>query len=216
MAIWELLTRRIAILSLACTDGCYPSSAGSIQLRSASSGRSTTSWASAPKAAPTCAPGSTMDDGASGIPFPQERPAAASDTFLPVEVPTCTKLQLGPFMGSSSRHFRFTASGETVARLEERLGYVHKGIEQLMVGARTDTRTPSPDGSRATALSATRWLLRAAEAATGAAVTQRAQALRAVMAELERLANHLGDRRRLQRRRLPADADTWPLCVSGF
>ena len=32
-------------------------------------------------------------------------------------------------------HFRFTASGETVARLEQRLGYVHKGIEALMVGA---------------------------------------------------------------------------------
>ena len=26
-------------------------------------------------------------------------------------------------------HFRFTANGETVVRLEERLGYVHKGIE---------------------------------------------------------------------------------------
>ena len=32
-------------------------------------------------------------------------------------------------------HFRFTASGETVVRLEERLGYVHKGIEGLMAGA---------------------------------------------------------------------------------
>ena len=26
-------------------------------------------------------------------------------------------------------HFRFSCSGETVVRLEERLGYVHKGIE---------------------------------------------------------------------------------------
>ena len=32
-------------------------------------------------------------------------------------------------------HFRFTAGGETVVRLEERLGYVHKGIESLMAGA---------------------------------------------------------------------------------
>ena len=29
-------------------------------------------------------------------------------------------------------HFRFTANGETIVRLEERLGYVHKGIESLM------------------------------------------------------------------------------------
>ena len=32
-------------------------------------------------------------------------------------------------------HFRFTANGETVVRLEERLGYVHKGIDALMAGA---------------------------------------------------------------------------------
>ena len=32
-------------------------------------------------------------------------------------------------------HFRFTASGETVVRLEQRLGYTHKGIEGLMTGA---------------------------------------------------------------------------------
>ncbi len=32
-------------------------------------------------------------------------------------------------------HFRFTASGETVVRLEQRLGYTHKGIEGLMAGA---------------------------------------------------------------------------------
>jgi Ni,Fe-hydrogenase III component G len=29
-------------------------------------------------------------------------------------------------------HFRFTANGETVVRLEERLGYVHKGVEGLL------------------------------------------------------------------------------------
>ena len=35
-------------------------------------------------------------------------------------------------------HFRFTANGETVVRLEQRLGYVHKGIEALMAGADLD------------------------------------------------------------------------------
>ena len=38
-----------------------------------------------------------------------------------------------------SGHFRFTANGETVVRLEERLGYVHKGIESLMAGASIGT-----------------------------------------------------------------------------
>ena len=32
-------------------------------------------------------------------------------------------------------HFRFSCNGETVVRLEERLGYVHKGIDGLMQGA---------------------------------------------------------------------------------
>ena len=32
-------------------------------------------------------------------------------------------------------HFRFTANGETVVRLEERLGYVHKGVDSLLVDA---------------------------------------------------------------------------------
>ena len=35
-------------------------------------------------------------------------------------------------------HFRFTANGERVVRLEQRLGYVHKGIESLMAGASLD------------------------------------------------------------------------------
>ena len=32
-------------------------------------------------------------------------------------------------------HFRFHASGESVVRLEARLGYVHKGVDRLMRGA---------------------------------------------------------------------------------
>ena len=91
-------------------------------------------------------------------------------------------------------HFRFTANGETVVRLEQRLGYVHKGIESLMAGAtleqaaRLAGRT-SGDSTVAYALA----FARAVEAALGIAVPPRAVYLRALMAELERLANHFGD-----------------------
>ncbi len=91
-------------------------------------------------------------------------------------------------------HFRFTANGETVVRLEERLGYVHKGIESLMQGAtleqaaRLAGRT-SGDSTVAYALA----FAHAVEAALGIAVPPRAVHLRALMAELERLANHFGD-----------------------
>ena len=40
-------------------------------------------------------------------------------------------------------HFRFTASGETVVRLEERLGYVHRGVERLMMRRRSRPRGPA-------------------------------------------------------------------------
>jgi Ni,Fe-hydrogenase III large subunit len=91
-------------------------------------------------------------------------------------------------------HFRFTAHGETVVRLEERLGYVHKGIESLMAGAPLDRAArlagrTSGDSTVAYALA----FAHAVEAACGANVTPRAVYLRALMAELERVANHFGD-----------------------
>src|SRR6185312_1487232 len=91
-------------------------------------------------------------------------------------------------------HFRFTASGETVVRLEQRLGYAHKGIDGLMTGAslargvQLAGRT-SGDSTVAYAYA----FSRAAEAALDLAVPDRAVLLRALLAELERLANHLGD-----------------------
>jgi Ni,Fe-hydrogenase III large subunit len=90
-------------------------------------------------------------------------------------------------------HFRFHANGETVVRLEARLGYVHKGIEALMVGrspaeaARLAGRI-SGDSTVAHALA----FARAVEAALAMEAPARAQWLRALMAEMERLANHFG------------------------
>ena len=91
-------------------------------------------------------------------------------------------------------HFRFTASGETVVRLEERLGYTHKGIEGLMIGADLERAVQlagrvSGDSTVAYAYA----FSRAAEAALELSVPDRAVWLRAMLAELERLANHLGD-----------------------
>lgn len=91
-------------------------------------------------------------------------------------------------------HFRFHAQGETVVRLEERLGYLHRGLEGHVQGktlaqaARIVGRV-SGDSTVAYALA----FARAAEAALGIEAPPRAHHLRALMAELERLANHLGD-----------------------
>ena len=79
-------------------------------------------------------------------------------------------------------------------RLEQRLGYVHKGTESLMTGATLDKgaklagRT-SGDSTVAYALA----FAQAVESALQIDVPPRAVWLRALMAELERLANHFGD-----------------------
>jgi Ni,Fe-hydrogenase III large subunit len=91
-------------------------------------------------------------------------------------------------------HFRFTANGEAVVRLEARLGYVHKGIEGLMIGA--DLARAAGLAGRTSGDSTAAYGLafaRAAEAALSIEVPPRAVWLRALMAELERLANHFGD-----------------------
>ncbi len=91
-------------------------------------------------------------------------------------------------------HFRFTANGETVVRLEERLGYTHKGVEHLLRGA--DLARASRLAGRVSGDSTVAYALafaQAVEAATGATVPPRAQWLRALMAELERIGNHFGD-----------------------
>ncbi len=91
-------------------------------------------------------------------------------------------------------HFRFQAVGEEVLRLEIRLGYVHKGIEKIAVGrdpaalARLAGRV-SGDSTVAHAWAACMAMERAADAT----VPARSLALRAVFAERERIANHLGD-----------------------
>jgi Ni,Fe-hydrogenase III large subunit len=123
-------------------------------------------------------------------------PSGAGYAFLPAEGESLHQIPVGPVHAGiiEPGHFRFTAGGETVVRLEARLGYVHKGIEGLMAGARLERAAKlagrtSGDSTVAYAFA----FARAAEAALGIEAPQRAEWLRALMAELERLANHLGD-----------------------
>ncbi|MGB9369012.1 MAG: hydrogenase expression protein HypE [Xanthobacteraceae bacterium] len=129
-------------------------------------------------------------------PNPEEAPWTAPFVFLPVEGENLHQIPVGPVHAGiiEPGHFRFTANGETVVRLEQRLGYVHKGIEGLMSGATLERGArlagrASGDSTVAYALA----FARAAEAALGIEVPPRAVHLRALMAELERIANHFGD-----------------------
>ncbi len=92
-------------------------------------------------------------------------------------------------------HFRFTANGETVARLEERLGYVHKGVERADAPARrcVSGRAPLARISGDTTVAYGFAFARAVEEALGVDPPPRARSCAASMAELERLADHIGD-----------------------
>jgi len=141
-----------------------------------------------------------LDHGRWGVrhPLGQAEPPTKTQpyAFLPTEGESLHEIAVGPVHAGiiEPGHFRFTASGETVVRLEERLGYVHKGIEGLMAGAelvhaaRLAGRT-SGDSTVAYGIA----FARAAEAALKLEAPSRAVWLRALMGELERLANHFGD-----------------------
>jgi Ni,Fe-hydrogenase III large subunit len=122
--------------------------------------------------------------------------SASPYAFLPAEGESLHQIPVGPVHAGiiEPGHFRFTANGEAVVRLEERLGYVHKGVETLLRGASVKQAARlagrvSGDSTVAYALA----FARAVEALTGVEAPERAHGLRALMAELERLANHFGD-----------------------
>jgi len=199
MAIMDGQTAEIAVVSLDCPDRTFPS-VGKHHPPALRLERTINDlFALAAQGSPDVRP--WLDHNRWGIRFPlgdriDALPKAAPYRFLAAEGDGLHQIAVGPVHAGliEPGHFRFTASGETVVRLEQRLGYVHKGIDGLMTGANLARgvqlagRT-SGDSTVAYAYA----FSRAAEVALGLAVPDRAVFLRALLAELERLANHLGD-----------------------
>ena len=127
---------------------------------------------------------------------PRRTPADSDYNFVPVLGNGVYEIPVGPVHAGiiEPGHFRFHVVGEEVLRLEARLGYVHKGIEKIAVGrdakalARLAGRV-SGDSTVAHSWAACMALERAANVQ----VPPRALSLRAILAERERIANHLGD-----------------------
>lgn len=91
-------------------------------------------------------------------------------------------------------HFRFSVIGEEIVLLEPRLGYKHKGTEKLFevlpLGQKIKlAERVSGDSSFSHSLA----FCQAVESLAGVKVPVGAQYLRVIFAELERVANHLGD-----------------------
>ncbi len=91
-------------------------------------------------------------------------------------------------------HFRFQCHGEDVFHLEISLGYQHRGVERVLVGGpgkRTIHLMETLCGD--TSIGHSTAYCEAIEALSLTAVSSRAQVLRGIALELERLANHTGD-----------------------
>jgi len=132
-----------------------------------------------------------------GGPAEPAQPHAGGDyPFVRVEGDGVHEVAVGPVHAGTIEpgHFRFSVVGEKVLRLEERLGYTHKGIEHRFtelspLQAHRLAGRVSGDSTVAFA-----WAYcMALESALRIELPARACWLRALLLERERVANHLGD-----------------------
>ncbi len=126
--------------------------------------------------------------------FPCGRPGVTD--FLVVQGEGIHEISVGPVHAGiiEPGHFRFQCAGENVVHLEIALGYQHRGVEQSICKAPAQRRvcyfeTLAGD----TTIGHTTAYAQAMEALSDAPAPPRAEALRAIALELERLANHTGD-----------------------
>ena len=117
-------------------------------------------------------------------------------TYSKVEGEGVYEIPVGPVHAGviEPGHFRFSVAGEPIVNLEIRMGYVHKGIEKL------SERTPYSRGvflaervSGDNSVAHSTAYCQAVERLASASVPERAEFIRTVLLELERLYNLFGD-----------------------
>ena len=123
-----------------------------------------------------------------------DRPA--NGEFFRVEGGEIHEVAVGPVHAGiiEPGHFRFQCDGEEVLHLEIALGYQHRGVEEALAGGphratMSQMETVAGDTTIGHATAHATVL----EALAGTEAPLRAQWLRAIALELERLANHTGD-----------------------
>jgi Ni,Fe-hydrogenase III large subunit/Ni,Fe-hydrogenase III component G len=91
-------------------------------------------------------------------------------------------------------HFRFLAVGEKILNMEERLGYVHKGIEKAMQGRTGEQGLTIAGRVSGDSTVGHSWAFaHACEYAADITVSKRCNYIRGILCERERIANHIGD-----------------------
>ncbi|HEY1065218.1 MAG TPA: NADH-quinone oxidoreductase subunit C, partial [Pirellulales bacterium] len=126
----------------------------------------------------------------------EEATLPAVSNFFRIDGKEVHEVAVGPIHAGviEPGHFRFSCYGEIVHHLEIALGYQHRGIERALRGGPNKRtihymETLSGDASIGHAIAYCQLL----EALAGVEAPIQAQAVRGIAAELERLANHVGD-----------------------
>jgi Ni,Fe-hydrogenase III large subunit/Ni,Fe-hydrogenase III component G len=125
-------------------------------------------------------------------------PPSGDRHFVPFEVQGegVYQLPVGPIHAGiiEPGHFRFSAVGERVLHLDPRLFFAHRGLEKLVEGRSLEAALLIVE--RACGVCSVTHALaysQAVEALTATEVPPRARWARVILAELERLYNHVGD-----------------------
>jgi Ni,Fe-hydrogenase III large subunit len=128
--------------------------------------------------------------------FPSGDPACGDASYYRVEGDEVHEVAVGPVHAGviEPGHFRFQCHGEKVFHLEISLGYQHRGVEKSLLGGPdkrsihfAETLAGDTTIGHATAYCQSLECLARQEA------PPRAQAIRGIALELERIANHIGD-----------------------
>ncbi len=136
--------------------------------------------------------------------LPDHRPEGRSNvvldpeaySFFRIEGDEVHEVAVGPVHASiiEPGHFRFQAHGEEILFLEVMLGYQHRGVERLLETVSPDRAVLVAESIAGdTVIGHTGAYCGAMEALARSRKTPRAQSIRGIALELERLANHIGD-----------------------
>jgi len=127
---------------------------------------------------------------------PAKTPSDNEYPFLKAHGASVYEIPVGPVHAGiiEPGHFRFQAVGETVLHLEERLGYVHKGIEKIAEGRDPIALVKLAGRVSGDTTVGHAWTAcMAMERAAHVDIPQRAAYIRGILAERERVINHLWD-----------------------
>ncbi len=134
--------------------------------------------------------------GENGAAEPSQRPMIGVADFYRVGGDETHEVAVGPIHAGviEPGHFRFQCHGEHVFHLEISLGYQHRGVERAVIGGPNPRtlhlmETLAGDTSVGHAIAYSQ----AFEALSGTPAPLRAEWIRGLALELERLANHTGD-----------------------